>query len=44
MENLEDLDIMTNRTLQRSVKEKEIERGYRRRDRKMDFQIAKGNS
>ena len=33
---------MTNRTLQSSVKEKKkIERGYRRRDRKMDFQIAK---
>ena len=33
---------MTNRTLQSSVKEKKIEREYRRRDRKMDFQIAKG--
>ena len=33
---------MTNRTLQSSVKEKKIKRGYRRRDGKMNFQIAKG--
>ena len=32
---------MTNRTLQSSVKEKKIKRGYRRGDRKIDFQIAK---